>query len=310
MKVQDISAGSNRIQIISGGGVPTPMPTAWQPVLSGCQAIVVIPDMHMTPATSVLDNFKFGADAMIDLLKFLGNTKDAMDDPADLKIFQIGDMYELRFPGSHVNSTVTDISSSSDTYALILNMFKDLDANRLYGNHDFENRHFAGFNFYYSLGKVYLEHGFAADTYMANPLNPLNDPLMLVFLKMREFNTFVDTLEQAVGIDMSDKNFSWGVTSGKDEVSAMPTTADYMKDYKNIYDYYCARMRASSQGADCRITIVGHTHCPHIDASIDGGKYMYIDCGAWTTGRSDFLILTNEEAAICHFKRTGGGLNV
>jgi hypothetical protein len=163
MKVRDISVGSSRIQIISNGGVPTPMPLSWQPILSGCQAMVVIPDMHMTPATSVLDNFKFGADAMIDLLKYLGNTKDVMDDPADLKIFQLGDMYELRFPGSHVNATVTDIAKSSDKYALILNMFKDLDANRLYGNHDFENRHFAGFNFYYALGKVYLEHGFAAE---------------------------------------------------------------------------------------------------------------------------------------------------
>src|SRR5579872_2772436 len=114
MKVSDITAGSNRIQIISGGGAPTPIPAAWQPVLSGCQAIAVIPDMHMTPATSPLDNFRFGADAMIDLLAFLGNRKDTMDDPGDLKIFQIGDMYELRFPGSQVNSTVTDISASSD----------------------------------------------------------------------------------------------------------------------------------------------------------------------------------------------------
>ncbi len=306
MKVSDISAGSSRIQIISGGGAPTPIPAAWQPVLSGCQAMVVIPDMHMTPATSPLDNFKFGADAMVDLLKFLGNTKDAMDDPADLKIFQIGDMYELRFPGSHVNSTVTDISSSSDTYALILNSFKDLDTNRMYGNHDFENRHFAGFNFNYALGKVYLEHGFAADTFMNNPLNPLFDPTMLVFLKMRELNAFFDTLETAVGIDMSDKNFSWGVQSGAQEVTAMPTTSDYMAGYQNIYDYYTARMRASAQGADCRITIIGHTHSPHLDAEVAGG-YMYIDCGAWTVGRSDFLILTNEEAAICHFTRTVSG---
>ncbi len=303
MQVQDIIGSNNRAQIISDGGAPTPMPSAWQPVLSGCQAIVVIPDMHMTPATSPLDNFKFGADAMVDLLKFLGNTKDAMDDPADLKIFQIGDMYELRFPGSQVNSTVTDIGSSSDKYALILNSFKDLDANILYGNHDFENRHFAGFNFNYALGKVYLEHGFAADSWMANPLNPLNDPTMLVFLKMRELNAFLDTLESSVGIDMSDKNFSWGVSSGAQEVSTMPSDADYMSGYQNIYDYYTSRMRASAQGADCKITIVGHTHCPHIDAQVDGG-YMYIDCGAWTSGRSDFLILTNEEAAICHFNRT------
>jgi UDP-2,3-diacylglucosamine pyrophosphatase LpxH len=134
-----------------------------------------------------------------------------------------------------------------------------------------------------------------------------NDPFMLVFLKMRELNAFFDTLQTAVGIDMSDKNFSWGVPNGATEVSTMPTTADYMKSYKNIYDYYCNRMRGSAQGPDCKITIVGHTHSPHLDASIDGGKYMYIDCGAWTSGRTDFLILTNEEAAICHFKRTAAG---
>jgi len=310
MKVQDIIGSESRIKVISGNGVPTVMPTAWQPVLSGCQAIVVIPDMHVAPATSPLDNFKFGAGAMLDFLQFLSDTKDALDDPADLKIFQIGDLYELRFPGSHVNSTVTDISKSSDTYSKIFNALNDLNANKLYGNHDFENRHFAGFNFNYVVGKVYLEHGFAADDWTANPLNPLNDPMMLVFLKMREFNEFLDSMQTAVGVDMSDKNFSWGVTSGKDEVTTMPSTADYMKDYKRIYDYYTARMRASAQGADCKITIVGHTHCPHLDANIDAGKYMYFDCGAWTVGRSDFLVLTNEEAAICHYSRTGGGPDV
>lgn len=308
MRIKDISGGSDRFQIISGKGKPTIIPKQWRPVLDGCQAIVVLPDMHMTPFTSPLDNFHFGADAMIDLLRYLGDKKDLLDDPADLKIFQIGDMYELKFPGSQVNSTVTDIAHSSDKYSLILNMMTDLGVNRLYGNHDYENRHFDGFNFYYSVGKVYLEHGFAADTWMANPLNPLFDPTMAVFLKMRELNEFLDKLQTMAGINMSDKNFSWGVISGATEVSKFPADADYLKSYKIIKDYYTKRMKAKAQGADCRITIVGHTHCPHFDSKVDDGKFMYIDCGAWTEGRSDVLILTNEEAAICHYKRKAGAI--
>ena len=41
----------------------------------------------------------------------------------------------------------------------------------LYGNHDFELRHFPSFRFAALEGKVYLEHGFSADkwTDFANP---------------------------------------------------------------------------------------------------------------------------------------------
>ncbi len=307
MTVQDFIGGNNRIEIISGSGAPTAIPQAWQPILTGCEVLVVIPDMHMTPNTSALDNFKWGADAMLDMLTFLGNKKDLLDDPGDLKLVQLGDLYELRFPGSKVNSTVTDIRRSNDKYALILDTLDDLNVNKMYGNHDFENRHFDGYNFYYSIGKVYLEHGFAADTWMANPLNPLNDPTMLVFLKVRELNEFFDSLGSMIGLDMSDKTYSWGVTSGNTEVKSFPSDADYLKDYKNIKDYYITRMKAKAHGPDSRITIIGHTHAPHLDITINDGENMYIDCGGWTEGRSDFLILTNEEAAICHYNRNAPG---
>ncbi len=61
------------------------------------------------------------------------------------------------------------------------------------------------------------------------------------------------------------------------------------------------RNRENQEG--CRITVIGHTHMPHLDATVDDGEYIYIDCGAWTVGRSDFVVVTDEELALCHYKR-------
>ncbi len=181
MKINDDFIWDNaRIQIISNGGRPTQIPMEWRPILGDSQMIVVVPDMHMYISGNTLDNFKWGAEAMIDFLTHVNRVKQRMDlDGALLRLYQIGDLYELRFPGRDVNATVTDIMLSSDDYSQILDAFEKLFTNKLYGNHDFENRHFQNSAFCYAEGKIYLEHGFAADTWTANPQSPLWDPAML-----------------------------------------------------------------------------------------------------------------------------------
>ena len=77
MKIQnDFIKGNNKIKIISNGGQPHPIRADWQTVLSKCDMLVIIPDMHMYIYNSHLDNFKYGADAMLKFLNHLGTLKD------------------------------------------------------------------------------------------------------------------------------------------------------------------------------------------------------------------------------------------
>src|SRR3990172_10931865 len=100
MKIEDHFIRTNkRIEIISNGGNPAPIPEPWRPVLGSCDIFVVIPDMHMYIRNSPLDNFRFGTEAMLDFLTHLGTLKQdlAAQDKA-LRIYQIGDIYQIRFP--------------------------------------------------------------------------------------------------------------------------------------------------------------------------------------------------------------------
>jgi UDP-2,3-diacylglucosamine pyrophosphatase LpxH len=306
MKINDDFIRDNtRIQIISNSGRPTPIPQEWRPVLGDTQMVVVVPDMHMYIAGNTLDNFKWGAEAMIDFLAHVNRVKRRMDlDGALLRMYQIGDMYELRFPGRDVNATVTDIKLSSDDYSQILDAFEKLFTNKVYGNHDFENRHFQNSAFCYTEGKIYLEHGFAADNWTANPQSPLWDPVMLGFYEIRQLNEFFNNLLEKFHLLNPDKTSSWGVTSGDVEQLSMPTDVDYENQQGYIKKYYVDRMHNGVNGPDCRITIIGHTHMPYLDSNIENGRYIYIDCGAWTVGRSNFVVVTDEELALCHYKRT------
>jgi hypothetical protein len=305
MKIKDDFIRDNaRIQIISNSGRSTPIPQEWRPVLGDSQMIVVVPDMHMYIAGNTLDNFKWGAEAMVDFLAHVNRVKQRMDlNSALLRVYQIGDMYELRFPGRDVNATVTDIKLSSDDYSQILDAFEKFFTNKIYGNHDFENRHFQNSAFCYTEGKIYLEHGFAADTWTANPESPLWNPAMLGFYEIRQLNEFFNNLLEKFHLLNPDKTSSWGVTSGDVEQVSMPTAVDYEDQQGYIKKYYVDRMHNGVNGPDCRITIIGHTHMPHLDSNIENGKYIYIDCGAWTVGRSDFVVVTDEELALCHYKR-------
>ena len=157
----------------------------WRPVLSRCDMLVIIPDMHMYVYNSNLDNFKYGAKAMLSFLDHLDTLKEEMAlEDKTLRIYQLGDLYEQRFPGLHsANATAIEIRMSHPHYDQIVNTMTGMRTHFLYGNHDFELRHFPGFSFAALEGKVYIEHGFTPDTWkdFANPNAPLWEARTICF---------------------------------------------------------------------------------------------------------------------------------
>jgi len=289
----DFIRGNKKIKIISNGGEPFKIPKSWQPVLSRSDILVVIPDMHMYIYNSNLDNFKYGAEAM------------ALEDKT-LLIYQLGDLYEQRFPGLHsANATAVEIRMSHPDYDQIINMMNGMRTHSLYGNHDFELRHFPGFRFAAIEGKVYIEHGFTPDSWkdFSNPNAPLWEVGQFLFLTIREINEFFANLLVEAKFIEKDELYSWGVRSGKDPDYAYPSEDEYLRDYGHILKYYSERMAKNPENSDTKICVVGHTHHPYFKPDVNDGKHIFIDAGAWTSGRSDFAVITNEEVAICCYKR-------
>ena len=308
MKIKkDFIKGNKKIKIISNDGQPYPIPEKWQPVLSKCDMLVVIPDMHMYVYNSHLDNFKYGADAMLKFLNHLGSLKEEMElMDQTLRIYQLGDLYEQRFPGLHgPNATAVEIRMSHPSYDQIINSMDSVRTHFLYGNHDFELRHFPSFRFAALEGKVYIEHGFTADSWtdFANPRAKLWEASQFVFLTIRELNEFFANLLVAANLIPRDEFYSWGVTSGKDPFYNYPSEKDYLKNYGHCLKYYSDRMKKNSELKETKITVIGHTHHPYIKTDVNNGKQIFIDAGAWTSGRTDFVVITNEELAICCYKR-------
>ena len=306
MKIrEDLINKNNRIEIISNGGKPLTVPDNWKPLLSsGCSGIVVIPDMHMYKYGEPMDNFGFGREALKSLLDYLSDLKDSLGSQNKvLKIFQLGDMYELQFPGVDGNALCGEIANSNNDYSYIINSFKDLNAVKIYGNHDFVNCNFDGYLYYALEGKVHLEHGFAGDGFSANPKNPLWDPTMFVFREINEIKGFFANLAKSLNLLGKDHFFSPGVDSGAAPKKDITTREQYESANGDIKNYYCERLKNNKNGSDIKITIIGHTHQPYIDTQIEDGKYYYIDAGGWTVGRTDFAVVTDEEIAICRYKR-------
>jgi hypothetical protein len=297
---------NKRIEIISNGGNPVKIPKEWQPVLNSCDMLVVIPDMHMYIRNSPQDNFKFGAGAMLHLLDYLGTLKEefALKDKA-LRIYQLGDVYEMRFPSlghPQLNASAAEIRMSHPDYDLIINMMDHLRTHMLYGNHDFELRHFPSFRFGAVEGRVYLEHGFAPSPWAENPANPLWEPAQLGFKLVRDIEKFFLNLAVSANMISRDEHFAIGVADGSVERDDYPSGDDYPEAQKN---YYVQRMENHPEAEPIRITIIGHTHYPHLEVDIrpNGEGTIFADAGAWTEGRSDFLVMTDQEIAICHYKR-------
>ena len=311
MKIIDHFIGTgagenNRIQIISNNQTPLPIPETWRPVLDSCDTLVVIPDMHMYIHDSVQDNFKFGCQAFHSLLDHLEAKKDEYAaNEQTLRVYQIGDLFELRFgslaqPGS--NASVAEIRMSHPDYDLIINRLDHLRAHLIYGNHDFEMRHFPSYRFRANEGKTYIEHGFAASPWMENPRNPLWDPAMFAFKELREIESAFLTLAVSFNVIGRDDHYATGVVDGKNERGDYPNEATYPRE---VFSHYTKKLYTDPKIPDPRVRIIGHTHQPLLNfvQTPDGGSCIFADAGAWTEGRSDFVVLTNEEIAICHYKR-------
>ena len=95
----------------------------------------------------------------------------------------------------------------------------------LYGNHDFESRHFPKYKFAALEGKVYIEHGFRGDKWEAfsNPDAPLWEIGQLGFLAIRELNAKIATLAVDANIIEPDENFAFGVQSGENPIYDYPS---------------------------------------------------------------------------------------
>jgi hypothetical protein len=297
---------NNRIEIISNNGNPVKIPKEWRPVLSSCDTLVVIPDMHMYIRNSPLDNFKFGAEAMLHFLDYLGTLKEELAlKNKTLRVYQLGDVYEMRFPSvTHpsLNANAAEIRLSHPDYDLIINMMDHLRTHMLYGNHDFELRHFPSFRFYALEGKVYLEHGFAPSPWSENPASPFWEPAQLGFKLVRDIESFFLSLAVSANLIGRDEHYALGVTDGSVERGDYPSDEDYPEAQRK---YYVKRMEKDPDARDIRVSIIGHTHHPYLEADIkaNGEGHIFVDAGAWSEGRSDFAVMTDEEVAICHYKR-------
>ncbi len=308
MIIQDDFIGQNAsIEIISNQGKPLAFPREWQPMLGDCDMLVAIPDTHIYVHRSNLDNFKYGAQTMFEFLRYLGKLKTQFARRGKrLRIYQLGDLYELRFPSQHnpsANTTAAEIKMSNKIYSGLINTMNSLRTHFLYGNHDFELRHFPGFRLGAIEGKVYLEHGFAADTWedFSNPTAKLWYPAQLALLDLRKVEDFFGKLLVNTAIIRKDAHFAIGFKSGDKERTGITAAADYPKKQR---EYYTTRLLKHTSGKGTRVCIIGHTHRPFLDAKVDGGNYVFVDAGAWTEGRSDFAVVTNEELAICRYRRT------
>jgi hypothetical protein len=300
-------AGANpRIEILSGGGAPLPIPREWRPVMDSCDALVVIPDMHMFVRNSPQDNFHFGAEAFLSFLDHLETRKEDFAAAGNtLRIYQTGDLFELRFPSptnAGANVGAAEIRMSDPEYDLIINRLDHLRTHFIYGNHDFEDRHYPGYRFYAGEGRVYLEHGFAASPWTEDPRHPLWDPAMFGFMTLRDIEAQYIKLAVAAHAIGKDDHFAVGTIDGKIERGGYPDESGYPAA---VLSHYTGKLFSDPGVPDPRIRIIGHTHHPllRLVAPAGGGGCILADAGAWTEGRSDFAVVTDEEIAICRYKR-------
>ncbi|MGH7491278.1 MAG: hypothetical protein ACREOO_02660 [bacterium] len=303
---EDFIRDNHRISLISNGGQPFKIPQTWRPILTNCAMLVVIPDLHMYVRNSTLDNFKYGAKALLSFLDHLSALKEEFERRREiLRIYQIGDLYEQRFPvplARAPNVTAEEIAMSDPEYSEIIDAMMRLRTQFLYGNHDFEMRHFPHFRFAAVEGKIHLEHGFTPDQWytFANPREPLWEPANFIYKGIREMEDFFGKLLVDAKLIGKDEHFALGVLSGEQERADYPSEETYPR---RQLEHYSSRLRTGANGTSVRISIIGHTHQPYLNPDIEGGEYLFIDTGCWTEGRSDFVVVTDEEVAICHFHR-------
>ena len=117
-------------------------------------------------------------------------------------------------------------------------------------------------------------------------------------------NDFFSKLLVMTGIIGKDEHAAVGVEGGEDPIYEFPDEKVYLEDYGSKYfDYYTKRMGGIPEQPNAKICVIGHTHHAYLDPEFGDGKYIFIDAGAWTGPRSDFAVITNEETAVCCYKR-------
>lgn len=296
--------GNPRIEILSGGGVPTPIPDSWRPVLRESDVLVAVPDMHMFLYPSELDNFKFGAESMLDFLMHADSCRRVLAGAgARLTMYQLGDMYELWFPHPRLRKklSVRDIRASHPIYDEIIRRFCELEFRHIIGNHDAEHRQprrglYAAFD-----GTVYLEHGYAADQWycFSNPNHRHWRSSMKVLRAFRRTEAGLHRLKRRRDQWDTLCHSAFGIDSGDCERPDMPHPNGYPVRQLRYFD----RLVRNS-AIPPRICVIAHTHYPYLDPNFADGECMYADAGAWTEGRSDFVVITNSEIAVCRYRRT------
>ncbi len=305
LSVADLIADQPRIDIQSGGGNPTLIPARWSPVLGKSDVLVLIPDMHMFLHHSNLDNFKFGAESMVHLLQYLSGMKRALEsDGLTLSVFQLGDMYELCYPDSFGRRVrVDDIIRSHPLYGEIARLFTLLGTRYVAGNHDVHFHRRNGNSFVATHGDVLLEHGFSADRWyhFTDPTKIGWDLCALGLLAVRQTESHLHRLRRAFGSLESDDHAAIGVTSGEIERSDFPHRSAYPG---RTLLHYARRLSKMHWFERPRICAVAHTHTPMLDPNFLNGECIFVDAGAWTEGRSDFVLITNAEMAVCRYRRT------
>jgi hypothetical protein len=308
MKIRDdFVRDNNRITILSNGGEPISIPGHWRPILDGCDMLIVIPDMHMFYYSSPLDRFRFGASAMLEFLAYLQSLRQYLSASGGrLRIYQLGDLYELRYPSprTRLNITPREIRLSHPVYDSIASRLHALDACIIYGNHDYEQRRRSGALFNAFEGKVYLEHGYAAEPWyrFSNPHKLLWGLSMRLLFAYRQLQLIFGTLRDRLRPDSrrnlhADEVAAEGVHTGLVDISNYPQTN--LKYYRRLIS------RLGKTDRPPRLCIVSHTHRAYIDPAFAGGNAMYVDAGAWTDGHSEFVVITNEELAICRYDQIG-----
>jgi len=55
--------------------------------------------------------------------------------------------------------------------------------------------------------------------------------------------------------------------------------------------------------APTRVIVTAHSHVPLLYTHACNDHCWYVDAGAWTERRSDFVIITNSEIALCRYPR-------
>jgi hypothetical protein len=302
VSIRSFAQENPRIRILSNNGRPTAIPRSWGPILEDSDVLVCIPDMHMFLYDSPLDSFRNSASAMLDLLAYLEQVqKDLLSEGRNLRVLQLGDMFELCFPhpeGGKV--TVHDIRHSHRDYQEIINAFRRLDTTFIEGNHDF---------WYHKLrrspdvvcdGRVRIEHGFAADNwyYFANPYRPGWRPAVAALRWARGVQARAHRLKPQRLPFVRRRIEISRLLPQRDGDSRMPDPRHYPR---RQFAYFSRLLQSQDPASRPRICVVAHTHHPMISSSWAQGECLLVDAGVWTGGRTDFAIITNSEVAVCRY---------